>query len=568
MIGPIFSLDLLRAARRGGHHRFRLAYSLALALESAVFLLLLLSRANPLFAGRTLSQAEAGEWLWWALQGLVLQQFCVLLLAAPAFAAGTLTDEKATGTLQYLLTTPLTAREIILDRWLALVVQLTLLALPGMPLLVFLGTLLGCSLSEVLALVVVPLAFLGLVVAAALLCSVWSRKTTSAILWLYAVLGSVFLTLWLAGAWENLGPLALLDAVGRPDGVWPRLGLNALVWGAPIIPCLVLAAWRLRPAFRKQLPGKAAANARWRRRLPPMSKNPIRWRERYLADRPVLTWLAAVPQAVRLGFVMALTVLAYGAVLVLDPGGTPTGIWVWLFVVPSTSALVAVLCLSLGAAFLAGILAAVRCAASISGERERQTWDLLLLTPLETKTLLRGKLWGVLDSIRPYLLAYLAAALPVALLIGVPALVCVVFVWLASWLLMYFTGATGIECSAAAVSSWRGLLLALLWSFRTVLERFIPFGLPFGFLGAALGYFLSSLFGSDVFIFLGFTLSSLGVTALLLLSQAEYQLDVAEKHIAGRERVAPLSEVDLAARHLWSLGPSNQAQKRSFQIWK
>ncbi len=135
----------------------------------------------------------------------------------------------------------------------------------------------------------------------------------------------------------------------------------------------------------------------------------------------------------------------------------------------------------------------------------------------------------MIDTIGPYQLTYLAAAVPMALLIGLPALVCVVFVWLASWLLMYFTGATGIECSAAAVSSWRGLLLALLWSFRTVLERFIPFGLPFGFLGGILGYLLTGLTGHDFFMVLGFTLPSLGVTALLLLSQAEYQLDLAEQ---------------------------------------
>jgi ABC-type transport system involved in multi-copper enzyme maturation permease subunit len=539
MIGPIFSLDLLRAARRGGHHRFRIAYCLALALEAVVLWVLILSRANPLFAGRGLSREEAGEMLSWALWGLVLQQFCVLLLAAPAFAAGTLTDEKATGTLQYLLATPLTAREIIIDRWLSLMVQLIVLSLPGMPLLAFLGALLGFSAWELLALIVGSLPFLGLVVAAALLSSVWSRKTTSAILSLYAVLASVFLAIWLVGGWDSLGPLVVLDAVEQAGSAWPRLALNGLVWGGPIAPCLLLAAWRLRPAFRKQLPGPTSANASWRRDLPPMKNNPIRWRERYLANRS-LTWLAKIPRSVGLILVVVLTVLAYGVVILLDAQGSssPGGLAGAGFAAPTTITLLTVLFLSLVAAFLAGILAAVRCAGTISGERERQTWDVLLLTPLETKTLLRGKLWGVLDTIGPYQLAYLAAAVPMAVLIGVPALVCVIFVWLASWLLLYFTGATGIECSAAAVSSWRGLLRALLGSFRTIVERFIPFGLPFGFLGSLIGYALASLFGHDVFIVLGFLIPSLGVTALVLLSQAEYQLDLAERHIAERDRVA------------------------------
>jgi hypothetical protein len=390
-----------------------------------------------------------------------------------------------------------------------------------------------------LTLAVEPIATLGLVVAASLLASVWARRTTSAILGLYAVLAGAFLALWLAGAWPALGPLAVFNAVGQPDGVWPRLALNVLVWGGPIAPCLLLSAWRLRPAFRKQLPGRASSKPS-SRRLPPMSKNPIRWRERYLADRSLLSWLAKIPRPVGMALVVVLTVLAYGTVVLLDSKGPPSllGFGGLIFPVPTTGSLAAVLGLSLGAAFLAAILSAVRCAGTISGERERQTWDLLLLTPLETKTLLRGKLWGVLDTIRPYLLAYLAAAVPMALLLGVPALVFVVFIWLASWLLMYFTGATGIECSAAAVSSWRGLLLALLWSFRTILERFIPFGLPFGFLGGLLGGLLTWVFSNDVFIVLGFLLPSLGVTALLLLSQAEYQLGRAEQLIADRDRVA------------------------------
>ncbi len=423
MLGPIFSLDLLRAARRGAHHRLRLGYSLALALESAIVYLMLLSQANPLVTGTAFSQSEAGERLLGLLQGLLLQQFCVLLLAAPAFAAGTLTDEKATGTLQYLLTTPLTAREIIIDRWLALLVQLVILSLPGIPLFVLVGTFVGLSVGDLLAIIISPLVFLGLVLAASLLCSVWSRRTTSAILSLYAALAGLFLVLWLAGAWDTLGPLAVLADLGQPGDVWRGLGLYALFWAAPIAPCLLLAAWRLRPAFRKQLPGKTSSQTGWLRRLPPLNRNPIRWRERYLANRSLPSWLARVPRSVGLLLVAALTVIAYGTVVLfeIEASSSAVGLRVALTLVPTSSALISVLSISLGAAFLAGILAAIRCAGSVSGERERQTWDLLLLTPLETKTLLRGKLWGVLDTIGPYQLAYLGAAVPMALLLGLPA---------------------------------------------------------------------------------------------------------------------------------------------------
>jgi hypothetical protein len=70
------------------------------------------------------------------------------------------------------------------------------------------------------------------------------------------------------------------------------------------------------------------------------------------------------------------------------------------------------------------------------------------------------------------------------------------------------------------------------------MERFIAFGLPCGLLGGTAGALLTVLFGQEAFIVLGATVPSLGVTVLLLLSHAEYQLDQAEEHIAGRERIA------------------------------
>src|SRR4051812_5024643 len=121
MFDPIATVELRRAARRGRHHHMRLLYVLALALEVGLLLLLCFSRANPLFgsAPSDTPLEDAGELLTDGLAWLVVQQFIVLLLAAPAFAAGAISDEKATGTLQYLLASPLAAREIIMGKWLS-----------------------------------------------------------------------------------------------------------------------------------------------------------------------------------------------------------------------------------------------------------------------------------------------------------------------------------------------------------------------------------------------------------------------------------------------------------------
>jgi ABC-type transport system involved in multi-copper enzyme maturation permease subunit len=189
----------------------------------------------------------------------------------------------------------------------------------------------------------------------------------------------------------------------------------------------------------------------------------------------------------------------------------------------------AVLPCSLGMLFLAALLVAVRCAGVVSGERERQTWDTLLLTPLEPRHILRGKLWGVLDSARVYLVAYLLAALPVTLLLGPWAVFWLVLTWLGAWLAMYFTGAAGIECSARAGNSWRALLAALVSSTWTVVQRFALIAAPIGVasfsaLGPAIGGW-----GAMVFI----TALSTVLSALFLLAHAEYCLEQAEARVAA-----------------------------------
>ena len=55
---------------------------------------------------------------------------------------------------------------------------------------------------------------------------------------------------------------------------------------------------------------------------------------------------------------------------------------------------------------------------AISSERERQTWEALLLTPLSAGQIIRGKLWGVMAASYWYLLAYAAPAVTLSVLGG------------------------------------------------------------------------------------------------------------------------------------------------------
>src|SRR5262245_61229808 len=141
---------------------------------------------------------------------------------------------------------------------------------------------------------------------------------------------------------------------------------------------------------------------------------------------------------------------------------------------------------------LASLVVGIRCSGAVSGERERQTWEALLLTPLTSRQLIRGKLWGIIGSSYLYLLAYAVPALGFAAIAG-PTAFFWTALWLAvTWLAMYFIGATGIWCSVRSRGSWR----SLLWT------------LGIGYVGGAFVYIITSpvIFLLAVFIVLGLML--------------------------------------------------------------
>ena len=93
------------------------------------------------------------------------------------------------------------------------------------------------------------------------------------------------------------------------------------------------------------------------------------------------------------------------------------------------------------------LLVAVRCLGSVTAERERKTWDALLLTPLSLEQLIRGKLWGIMLVGYVYLLAYAVPVLLLSLLAGPLAVFWTVVGLLTTLLAMYYLGAVGMWAS-------------------------------------------------------------------------------------------------------------------------
>src|SRR5439155_15787681 len=120
---------------------------------------------------------------------------------------------------------------------------------------------------------------------------------------------------------------------------------------------------------------------------------------------------------------------------------------------------------------ISSLIVGIRCSGAVTGERERQTWEALLLTPLAIRELIHGKLGGILGATYPYLLAYAVPAVTMALVLDPEELWWTLPGLLATWTAMSFAGAVGIWCSARYASSWRSLVgtLAISSGFGLVL---------------------------------------------------------------------------------------------------
>lgn len=401
------------------------------------------------FRGRS-EQALEGRFITSYLDVFVLQYFVLLLLVTPTFVAGSITDEKTRGTLEQLLSADLNSWEIVAGKLLSRLGQIALLGLVSLPLLCWMGGLAHFGLGQLAALVAASAAPLFALGAASILASVWSRQTSQAVLRVY-FLGSVAVLLWLVAGHDRGPALACLNPLYVLGPVWidadfatylGRLLLSALLLGAFGFSCLSVAAWRLRPAYRRQLERlttPSPSNATTHR---PVRNDPIVWKELNFERSSSFSMLRHVPRAAGVLLAALAAIVLYGGHLSAWPG-------------PSVY-------LGGGAALLLFSLAVgIRASAAIVSERERHTWEPILLTPLETDELVDDKLWGVLLSVLPAYVGFAVPAFALALFCGPEVTLWTVFLLPVMAAFMYFLGTIGIYCSVCSESSWQSLLATL-----------------------------------------------------------------------------------------------------------
>jgi ABC-type transport system involved in multi-copper enzyme maturation permease subunit len=484
VVGPVLKQEMMLGGRRNRLHVLRWLYAALLVVEVLGLALMVVyeeaRRGGPMAGGReAFNRTSFPEVIGDRFSGLfVSQQMIILMLLTPAFVAGAITDEKRSGTLQYLALTDLESRHVVLGKLLARLCQVALVMLAGWPLFALMagfGGIPPVSMAFVLLVVLMPMFGLA---AATLLTSVFCRQTRDAVVALYLIFFIGALVVYFAGGWLSyLNPLWVLSPAWGPPGsldlseAGKRLAVSSAIWGAIGATCTVVAAARLMPVFLKQMESRRPEQLTWyqagREAVP---EEPVRWRETQVEGLAPFAGLKRVPQWLAISLIVLLSTASSLGVLYwakdrkastadvvratlelnvrkaseLLPGAAE-GFWYQ----------------GLAALLLWSLVVGIRCSGSIALEREKQTWEAVLLTPMTAKQIVRGKLWGVMGASGWYLLAYAAPAVSLSAF-GGPLALCYTLLWIAVTVLgMYFIGAAGLWCSVRAKDSWRSLIHTL-----------------------------------------------------------------------------------------------------------
>jgi ABC-type transport system involved in multi-copper enzyme maturation permease subunit len=404
--GPVFVYEWLTTTRRWQLYATRAAFVAFILVGIVIVRNNERSLGGPNQTASIQELAAFGESLYKTSASI---EVALVLLFAPAATAGAICLDKARGTLDHMLATDLSNAEIVLGKLgvrLVPVLGLVACVLPIMALAGLLGGIDPLALGGSF-LVTTGCAVLGCALAMTL--SVWGRKTHEVLMLTYLILllwllfpvlvllvasSLQFIRPWsspglLWGGIEYTNPFVLILAPYASPG-----RVDLMTYFGFLAGCMAISAWlvglatlRIRRIAMQQA-GRPASRAGLRRlgipriplrtwlphlRGPSLDNNPVLWRE-WHRMRP--SRMMRVAWAIYAVLGMFWSVLAIWNAL--SPAGNPE-------VIPIGTAL------QVGIGLL---LLSVSAATSLAEERVRGSLDVLLTTPLPTRTILVGKWWG------------------------------------------------------------------------------------------------------------------------------------------------------------------------------
>jgi ABC-type transport system involved in multi-copper enzyme maturation permease subunit len=498
LFGPVLFYDMIRAARRGRYFVMRFLYA------AVLFFVLLAVFAQG--RGTPIRESEAAEAFFNAF--LAVQLIAVSLLT-PAYVAGAITEEKERKTLEYLLATDLRNREIVFSKLLSRLANLTLFLLTGLPILSMVQFLGGVD--PTLVLIGFALTFLTMlgVGGLSILFSTLLRKSRDAISMTYlAVVAYLILSYcathlppqWLdeplaPGLPWKVGEAVRVFVAGNlrllhlelsvviwtgvePAVLWQLICGYAIFQGALFASCLAWSVLRLRAVALGESQSQVRRTKGLRLfRRPHVSDRPMVWKEVHIDGRFRLNWL---------GWAVLLVVLAVTVLPALYFLFHALVFWIlpeaWRVANnPFTEELrtlhrqvnMWVRAAGTGLATVALVAVAIRAAGSVSGEREKQTLDGLLASPLDSRDILWGKWVGSVLCVRG-LWFWLFVIWGLGVLMGGLSPFAVPFL-AGAWLCYAATFAqVGLFYSMASRSSMRATVWTLLVLTAACFGHFLP----------------------------------------------------------------------------------------------
>ena len=470
LFGHLAGTECRRALARGWLIVVRSLLGLLLALIACflIWMWWLVVKTNPSYVPTFMLRTTL------AAGAMIL--LTIVVVQAPAVLAGSLAGDRERGVLQLLLTTVVSPREIVSGRLLGKLSQVGMIILAGVPFLVLLGAWNGLDLLQ--------LATLFLLLAAvgagggglAVLASITSRRGRDALLSVYILMIALVASPLLA----KLGlPSQVADGLGSFN---PYVSMNRLVWDDETAPALVtsvvwlamglvgatVAALRLRPTCLAT--GDTVKKSRRRAWIVPLGERPMLWKELYIERVGTLgrfgRWLGVL-----------FTVLVGGGSLVLAGMIVVDLFWrqqndwsLW-----ATGFFTAWLSDPL-AMFMGWLLqwaVGLRAAVSIASERERGTWDALLMSPLDPGEIVQAKLAGSLHALR-----WMVGAMVLAWTLGTVAGAITPGAFI-TWIVLNALAATlmaaiGVRCSLSLPTATKAMTWTIaLWIAAEALVAFL-----------------------------------------------------------------------------------------------
>jgi ABC-type transport system involved in multi-copper enzyme maturation permease subunit len=396
---PVLVYECAATARRWQTYAGRVVFVAALLIT----LIVVWALRTPAHRVLTLNAlAAVGEMFFLAMTGT---QLALVLLAAPAYTAGSICLDRARGTLTHMLVTDLSAAEIVLSKLAAHGLPVLCMLVAGLPVLV-LATLLGGIEPEAVIGCFVVTASAGLAVCAlAVTLSVWGRMPHEVLLATYVVVILWLLALpsyYLLQRGLSLGPSPAWLQVSNPFAlclasyIWMTSASagDYIAFCAGCIACSALLLAVAVASLRRAAIGAASAAQRQCARrprffplAPTLDFNPVLWREWH--HRRPSRWLRVIWLTYAL-----LSALATAFAMYAGSSGR------------EMSAFVNAFQFSIGL-----LLVAVTAVAALFEERVNGSLALVLTTPLSTPSIVWGK-WLASCRVLP-----LVALLPLVLAI-------------------------------------------------------------------------------------------------------------------------------------------------------